>query len=50
MKKEKKAKRAKPQKHEMPDQIPDRPENIMRALVNTPPKQENDWKYLKPSK
>ncbi len=43
MKKANKSKRAKPQKREMPDRIPDRPENIMRALVETPPKFEDDW-------
>ena len=30
----------------MPDPILDSPENIMRALVNTPPKEESDWKYM----
>ncbi len=30
----------------MPEPIPDTPENIMRALVNAPPKKDKDWKYL----
>ena len=31
----------------MPEQIPDTPENVMRALINTPPKKKKDWVYLK---
>ena len=31
----------------MPEQIPDTPENVMRALINTPPKKKNDWDHLK---
>lgn len=31
----------------MPELIPDTPENIMRALLETPPKREDDWDYLK---
>ena len=30
----------------MPEPIPDTPENILRALMNAPPKKEKDWKYL----
>ncbi len=26
--------------------IPDTPENIMRAIVNTPPKTDDEWRYL----
>ena len=33
----------------MPKQIPDTPENVMRALINTPPKKK-DWDYLKKNK
>ena len=29
----------------MPEQIPDTPENVAKALMNTPPKK--DWDYLK---
>ena len=32
----------------MPELIPDTPENIMRALLNTPPKKRDEWDYLKP--
>lgn len=38
------AKRGRPAKRTMPDPIPDTLENIMRAIVNTPPKDE--WRYL----
>ena len=31
----------------MPEPIPDTPENIMKALVNTPPKKASDWTYPK---
>lgn len=42
------AKRKNPQgrpQRPMPEPIPDTPENVARALLNTPPKQ--DWEYLK---
>ena len=50
MSKKKKGKRRSPQKREMPEPIPDSPENIMRALVDTPPKKGDDWRYLEPPK
>ena len=31
----------------MPDPIPDTPENVARALFNTPPTPEGGWDYLK---
>ena len=31
----------------MPEPIPDTPENIMRAILNTPPKSDDEWDYLK---
>ena len=31
----------------MPERIPDTPENIARALLGTPPKKEEDWRYIK---
>ncbi len=31
----------------MPDKIPDTPEDIMRVLVNTKPKKQKEWDYLK---
>ena len=31
----------------MPDPIPDTPENIMQAILNTPPpKDPDEWRYL----
>ena len=29
-----------------PDPIPDTPENIMQAILNTPPKDPDEWRYL----
>lgn len=43
------APRGRPVEHPMPEPIPDTPENIMRAIVNTPPKKREDWRYLKES-
>ena len=31
----------------MPEQIPDTPENVARALLTTPPKRNDEWDYLK---
>ena len=31
----------------MPEPIPDTPENILRTLLNAPPKKKSDWKYVK---
>ena len=31
----------------MPEKIPDTPEGIMRAIVNTKPKKREEWEYLK---
>ena len=36
-----------PMEHEMPEPIPDTPENIARAIMRNPPKKE--WQYLKES-
>ena len=30
----------------LPPPIPDTAENIVKALVNAPPKKRKDWKYL----
>ena len=30
----------------MPDPIPDTPENIARAVLATPPKATDEWRYL----
>lgn len=33
----------------MPEPIPDTPENVARALMNTPPKRPDEWDYVKAS-
>ncbi|MCY3562159.1 MAG: hypothetical protein OXH20_13500 [bacterium] len=38
--------RGRPAKRKMPDPIPDTPENIARAVLNTPPKRRDEWRYL----
>ena len=30
----------------MPDPIPDTPDNIMRAVVRAPPKDDDEWRCL----
>ena len=32
---------------EMPEQIPDTPENVARALMRNPPKWADEWEYMK---
>ena len=34
----------------MPEPIPDTPENVMQAIVNTPPKKNDEWEYLRKAK
>ncbi len=34
----------------MPEPIPDTPENVARAILNTPPKPESEWRYLRESR
>jgi len=43
---EKKRKRGRPRRP-MPERIDDAPENVAKALLETPPKRKQDWKYLK---
>lgn len=43
--KEEKRKRGRPVENEMPDPIPDTPENVALACMQGPPKKE--WDYLK---
>ena len=31
----------------MPEPIPDTPENVAFALMNTPPKKQDEWDYMK---
>ena len=42
-----KRKRGRPSKRTMPEPIPDTPENIMKAVLATPPKRGDEWRYLK---
>ena len=42
-----KRKRGRPRTHPLPDPIPDTPENVARILMNTKPKSESEWQYLK---
>ena len=35
-----------PDELQMPEPIPDTPENVMKAILATPPKNE-DWKFVK---
>ena len=30
----------------MPEPIPDSPENIAKAVLNTPPKKRDEWKFV----
>ena len=41
--------RGRPVEYEMPEQIPDTPENLAKVILNTPPKKEEDWEYMKKS-
>ncbi len=43
-------KRGRPVEKPLPEPIPDTPENVARALVSSPPKDEGDWDYLKKPK
>ena len=43
-----KPKRGRPVKYPLPEPIPDTPENILRAVLATPNKRDDEWEYLKP--
>ena len=47
MKFAKKRPRGRPVEKRWPDQIPDTPENVAKALVKAKSKKRSDWKYLK---
>ena len=38
------------QRRVLPESIPDTLENVMDAIVTTPPKKRSEWKYLKRQK
>ena len=42
--------RGRPVKHEMPERIPDTGANILKAVLRSPPRDEDDWDYLKKGK
>ena len=44
-----KRKRGRPVKYPMPDPIPDTLENVLKALVTSPPKKRDEWGFLKKS-
>ena len=39
--------RGRPVEHPLPEPIPDTPENILKALLATPPRKRKDWKHVK---
>ena len=39
--------RGRPPVKQMPEPIPDTPENIAKALLTTPPKKDSEWEYPK---
>ena len=44
---EPKRKRGRPVKYTMPEPIPDTAENIAKAILFTPPKKPNEWKFMR---
>ena len=42
--------RGRPMKREMPERIPDTGANILKAVLRSPPRDEDDWDYLKKEK
>ena len=50
MKSAKKRSRGRPVEKRWPDQIPDTPENVAKALVRARHKRRSEWKYLKEAK
>ena len=45
--KQKKRDRGRPVTSPEPEQIPDSAENVLRAVLATPPRKPDGWKYLK---
>ncbi len=39
--------RGRPVKYPMPEPIPDTLENVLRALVRSPPKKRREWEFMK---
>ena len=38
--------KGRPVKYTMPEQIDDTPENVARALMRTPPRKPDEWKFM----
>lgn len=38
--------RGRPVEHPMPESIPDTPENIMKAFLDTPPRKRGEWRFV----
>ncbi len=41
--------KSEPDELQMPEPIPDTPENIMKAILATPPRRPEDWKFVEES-
>ena len=41
------AQRGRPVEYPMPERIPDTPQNVAKAVLNSPPKKRSEWEYLK---
>jgi len=39
--------RGRPVEKPLPDLIDDSPENVMRSILATPPKRNQDWRYMR---
>ena len=42
-----KPKRQKRRKRVWPEPIPDDPNNVLKAILNSPPRKREDWRYLR---
>ena len=47
--KEKAKRRGRSVRYPMPDKIPDIPENVLKAVLATPPEKRDKWDYVKKS-
>ncbi len=45
-----KKRRGRPVTYPIPEPIPDTPENIMKAILATPPKGRDEWKFMQERK
>ena len=39
--------RGRPVEKPLPEPIDDTPENVMRAILATPPKRDDEWRYMR---